>query len=157
RSPGSPAAPGGASAASAAGGAGAGPAQLDLAGLATALRTLLAGVSGVLSEVRQAQDELRPRAEASARAWDELRRAADGVAESATGQAVIARMAALTETLAADPLSLSAADFDAVDDAIAAAHAAVTSGEALREHLSERLAAGRALLEALPALLTEAR
>src|SRR5262249_30962498 len=94
--------------------------------------------------------------EASARAWDELRGAADGVAESATGQAVTSRMEALTETLAVDPLSLSAPDFDAVDDAIAAAYAAATSGEALRERLSERLAAGRALLEALPALLAEA-
>jgi hypothetical protein len=63
----------------------------------------------------------------------------------------------LTDTLAADPLSLSAAAFDAVDDAIAAAHASVTSAEALREHLTERLAAGRALLDALPALLGEAR
>jgi hypothetical protein len=51
---------------------------------------------------------------------------------------------------------VSAADFDAVDEAIAAAHAAAGSAEALRAHLAERLAAGRVLLAALPALLAEA-
>jgi hypothetical protein len=143
--------------AGAAGGSAGEPPRLVAASLAAALRVLLAGVEDLLARVREAQRELLPRAEASVRALGELRGAVDGVTGSAADQAITVKLEALNETLAADPLSLSAADFDAVDETIASAHAAATSAEALRRHLAERLAAGRALLEALPALLAEAR
>jgi hypothetical protein len=136
---------------------GADPAHPDPARLAEALRVLLAGVAGTIADFRRSRDELLSRVDASGRALDELRRTVDGALDSPAGRAAADRLTALTEAAGTDPLGVTAADFDALDESIADCAEAGSSAEALRAHLSERLDEGRALLAALPALVADAR
>jgi hypothetical protein len=139
----------------AAGSAGGGTAGAGLppAALVGVLGTLLAGVSGAIGAIDQARQAVLARAAASAGALDSLRTEVDGVDDAV----VAAALGQTTDAATADPLGVGAAGFDAIDEQIAALHANATSAEALRAHLSERLAEGRTTLGTLPGLLAEAR
>jgi hypothetical protein len=128
-------------------------APLTPAALAAALGRLIDGVSAALAQVDEARRAVLARAAASAGALDSLRTEVDGVDDAV----VAAKLGQVTDAATADPLGVGASDFDQIDDEIAALHAAATSAEALRAHLTERLASGRATLATLPGLLTEAR
>lgn len=125
--------------------------RLTPGGLVERMSAAVDEVKAVLAQIATAWDAFAPRLHRIRTIVEESCELCLGLGDSDPRELDLARqrLTQLSEALGKDPLSVAAADIEALERSVAALHADLGALAALRDEIGERLAAARSLLEEL--------